>query len=636
MPRPIDFAIVLHFHQPVGNFDKVFHRAYENCYIKFLEVLQKYPQIKMTLHFSGSLLIWIEKNHPEFLEIINKLTRAGQIEIISGGFYEPILSAISEEDAIGQVKMLNDYIDKKFQYKARGLWISERVWEPQMASILIKAKIDHVILDDTHFMRAGLDKSQTYGYYITKKGTKFIAFFGSDKPLRYYIPFKEPEKSIEYIKRVSRKNKNAFFLYADDAEKFGEWPNTYKLVHEDGWLKRFFKLLIDNGSWLKTITLKEAMKAHAPLGNIHIPAGSYEEMLEWSSGSWKNFFNKYPESNQMHKKMMLISKRLKALRKKHKTKQYNILLDMATDYLYKGQSSCAYWHGLFGGLYLFNLRGAIYENLIKAQAILDKIEYESDDIKIIDYNLDNFKEIIYSNQHIVVYFSPHRGGSIIELDYKPRAANLTNTISRKKEAYHKRIEKTKITYDLYSKNCLIDHVMPAATTHEKFRKGKFKNIDDFINKDYSYKVINSKSEKKVVLKARSKNLIISKSINLKTDTAGLTAEYNLKNISARNLNFILGVEFNIIMPDGVPPQGLDSAKELDNVSTFNIKAQHADMSLDFELTQSSRIWTYSINTVSRSEKEFKYNYQGTTILFNWPVKLPPKDSKNFSIKLRIS
>jgi len=105
-------ALAMHFHQPVGNFDFVFERAYSNAYLPFIKTVLKYPEIKVNLHYSGSLLEWIEKNHCEFFDLLNVLVERNQAELLTGGFYEPVLTAIPERDALGQVEMLTDYIKK--------------------------------------------------------------------------------------------------------------------------------------------------------------------------------------------------------------------------------------------------------------------------------------------------------------------------------------------------------------------------------------------------------------------------------------------------------------------------------------------------------------------------------------------
>ena len=49
--KKINFAMALHFHQPVDNFDSVFKEAYEKSYKPFIDVLENFPAIKVTLHY---------------------------------------------------------------------------------------------------------------------------------------------------------------------------------------------------------------------------------------------------------------------------------------------------------------------------------------------------------------------------------------------------------------------------------------------------------------------------------------------------------------------------------------------------------------------------------------------------------
>src|ERR1044072_5704898 len=89
-------------------------------------------------------------------------------------------------------------------------------------------------------------------------------------------------------------------------------------------------------------------------------------------GIWRNFLMKYPESNAMYKKMLRVSSKVHAGKKN----------EAALDHLWAGQCNCAYWHGVFGGLYLPVLRQAIYRNLIEAERILDEDKNGSSSGKI--------------------------------------------------------------------------------------------------------------------------------------------------------------------------------------------------------------------------------------------------------------
>ena len=54
--RTINLALVLHNHQPVGNFDHVFEKAVRTAYGPFLDEFDRFPDMRVTLHFSGCLL----------------------------------------------------------------------------------------------------------------------------------------------------------------------------------------------------------------------------------------------------------------------------------------------------------------------------------------------------------------------------------------------------------------------------------------------------------------------------------------------------------------------------------------------------------------------------------------------------
>mgnify|MGYP001572065226 CR=1 FL=1 len=90
------FLFCIHNHQPVGNFDHVLEEAYEKSYWPFLQLISRYPSVKMSLHNSGYLIDWLIENHPEYIELLRMMVNRKQVEIMGGGYYEPILPMIPE------------------------------------------------------------------------------------------------------------------------------------------------------------------------------------------------------------------------------------------------------------------------------------------------------------------------------------------------------------------------------------------------------------------------------------------------------------------------------------------------------------------------------------------------------------
>jgi len=348
--KKINFLFGVHCHQPVGNFGHVFQESFDRCYSPFIDILLKHPGVRCALHFSGPLLEWIEENKKNYFKKITTLINRNQVELLSGGFYEPIITVIPEKDAVDQIKFMTGYIKDHFKKSPRGMWLAERVWEPTLPSILNKTDIDYSVLDESHFIHAGLTQKDMFGYYNTEDRGKSLKLFPIDKKLRYLVPFNSPESTIDYLREISSTDHSKAVTLADDGEKFGVWPNTYKWVFEEGYLDKLFTLLEENSDWINMPTFSEYIEKYPAVDNIYLPTSSYEEMMEWAlpaktivgyenalkiieekncteeikpflrGGFWRNFLAKYREVNDMHKKMLRLSKKLWALSDESKKK----------------------------------------------------------------------------------------------------------------------------------------------------------------------------------------------------------------------------------------------------------------------------------------------------------------------------
>ena len=398
-------ALVIHNHQPIGNFDNIFEQAYQDSYKPFLDLLAEFPSLAITLHNSGSLLEWLVEHRPEYLDQIRELADRGQIEIIGGPFYEPILASIPQRDRIGQIQQYSKYLENLFGQPVRGMWVPERVWEQSFARDIVDAGIEYTVLDDAHFRSAGHTPDELTSYFLTEDEGRLLQIFPVSEPLRYAIPFDDVHKSIEILHEQFERNPSSVAVFGDDGEKFGTWPGTKEAVFEEGWLRNFFQLLEDSGEWLKVATMAECVENLMPAGRTYLPDSSYREMTEWvlpadrqkvllslrkdkekndpdwpelsnfvRGGCWRNFRNKYPEANEMYARMLGISERLEKLTNADSGREYADQLSEARTALYRGQCNCSYWHGAFGGLYLPHLRHAVYTQLIAADTILEKVD----------------------------------------------------------------------------------------------------------------------------------------------------------------------------------------------------------------------------------------------------------------------
>jgi len=465
--RSINLIFGCHSHQPVGNFDFVFEESYQKSYLPFIEVLERFPGVHVTLHYTGPLLDWFLREQPGYLARLRALVASGQVEIMGGGYYEPLLCAIPERDAIAQIARMQQFCTEHLGARPRGMWLTERVWEPQMARTLARAGVEYTALDDTHFLCSGVLPEALFGYHMTEDEGETLKVFPILEKLRYLIPFAPVAETIEFLREHATEDGTRCAVFHDDGEKFGVWPHTYHSVYEEGWLEDFFTALTENADWLRTKTYAEYLATARPAGRSYITCASYFEMMEWAlptglqrklhaaqreakgdpekydrygqflrGGFWRGFLAKYAESNNIQKRMLRVSKRVERLRAAHAA---DPVFKEGERLLHEGQCNCAYWHGAFGGVYLNHLRTTLYERLIAADVALDKVEHAVAGalrVESTDFDGDGNPEIVAEDATAAYFFSPTDGGTLFELDFKPRPFNFLNTLARREEPYH--------------------------------------------------------------------------------------------------------------------------------------------------------------------------------------------------------
>ncbi|MGC8633347.1 MAG: alpha-amylase/4-alpha-glucanotransferase domain-containing protein [Candidatus Limnocylindrales bacterium] len=395
MSGRIALALAIHNHQPVGNFGWVFEDVFQKAYQPLLGALERHPGVRLSLHYTGPLIEWVGAAHPEFISRLGALVARDQVEVLGGGYYEPVLVSLPERDRRGQLLRMADGVERLFGRRPRGAWLAERVWEPQLPSVLADAGYEWTILDDNHFRAAAIAEDEMWGAYVTEDQGRLLRVFGTEQGLRYRIPFGAPEDVIAHLRDHATDDGRRLGFMGDDGEKFGAWPGTYEHCWGRGrWIDRFFDLLEENTDWLATVTPSAWLDREPPVGRVYVPTASYIEMGEWAlppdqstvftalvkrafeedlpekrylhGGFWRNFQARYREINDLHKQMLRVSAKVAGMPPGPER-------EAALDHLYRGQSNDCYWHGLFGGIYIVHMRLATCAHLIAAEDLADRV-----------------------------------------------------------------------------------------------------------------------------------------------------------------------------------------------------------------------------------------------------------------------
>ena len=704
MSTSIRLCLVLHNHQPIGNFDHVFEAAYRESYLPFLDVFESYDALSVSLAHQRAA-------HGVAGRASSGVPGAAPIAGFPRPrrdhwwrFYEPILTMIPSRDRLGQIKTYSEWLERRLGGAVRGMWIPERVWEQSLTSDVSRAGIRYTVLDDFHFRNAGLSEERLHGYYVTEDDGRTLSIFPGSERLRYLIPFRDPHETVEYLRGVAAQHPQAVAVFGDDGEKFGTWPGTHKHCYQDGWLRRFFDALNANRDWLKTTTLAEAIERVPPLGKIYLPDCSYREMTEWAlpvtqqlaydsavhelehdqrwprikpfvrGGFWRNFKVKYPEANEMYSRMMMVSQRLDQAQRDGVVGEH---LDWARRELYRGQCNCSYWHGAFGGIYLPHLRNAVYNHLIAADNLLDKASSNGHrnghvEATVDDYNFDARQEICLMNDKLVALLAPAAGGQIYELDVRSICHNALATLSRRPEAYHRKVLAGPsasgdncasihdrvvfkqagldrlLRYDRYPRKSLVDHFydnglqLPALVSGDAMERG------DFADGLYDAKLRKSADRIQVQL-AKLGNawgipFTITKGVTLESGSSVLEIAYRMEGLP-RDAELHFGVEFNF---SGMPPgaedryfQAADGSRlghlgtelDLEDATALALIDEWLGLDVRLELGRPSGIWAYPVGTVSQSESGIELVHQSVTVQPHWLVR--PDAEGRWTVTMRL-
>jgi len=457
MSQTVSLLFGVHAHQPVGNFPEVMQDAHQRCYKPFLETVHRYPEFHFALHASGWLLEWLYTHHPEDMALLTEMAARGQVEFFGAGDMEPVLAVIPYRDRMSQLAAMSDRIEQIFGQRPRGAWLTERVWEATVVPALADSGIEYVMVDDYHFLCAGAERERLNGYHTTEEDGRRLDLFPISEALRYRLPFSPASDAVACIEAQADETTHAAAIYFDDIEKFGIWPETHAWVYEQGWLQNFIEGVL-NSSTIKSAHFRDYHAASPTRGVVYLPTVSYSEMGEWTlpapaarryaelvraaqhegvlerdrpfirGGIWKNFLTRYPEANWMHKRMLGLSARLASLPAEQ------IRQDLV-ELLHQAQANDAYWHGLFGGIYLPHLRRAVWHALISLERRLDALQSRPAQFSG-DIDMDGIDEVFLSSLSLQAVLRPDKDAALIELSSYPLAQNFADTLRRYEEHYH--------------------------------------------------------------------------------------------------------------------------------------------------------------------------------------------------------
>ncbi|MFQ3621383.1 MAG: hypothetical protein SNJ78_10635 [Spirochaetales bacterium] len=508
---------------PLGIPEKLQEERYQHFIKPFLSTLYLYPEVRTVLYYSGVLLQWLERKHPEFLDVLEEMISRKQVELLGGAYYDPILTILPRSDALGQIEQMTTYIRKKFGKRPRGLFLPELEWEPWLPSTLRTCGMEYTFLGEFHFNATGV--TNRYLPYLTEDQGKAILVFPLFEDLSPMFHGVAPQQVLQAFLAHHSTEEDRVITLLLPAESFNPaWENIYKEIRNSSRIQ-----LTQPTRYLRQGPIGD--KTYFPCGSneermVHaLPKDRAQKYLElkeklgakqkyflFGAGFFRQFLTRFSECNLLYAKMQYVHLLVNGIKGDKYRK------NSAKEELWKGQFGKAYSSAHLEGGYTFI--ATAYRSLITAERITREKGVFIPSVVVLDFDLDGREEFLYQGQEINAYIHV-RGGRIFELDTLKRPWN----------------------YFKVPQGGFFDYIFSNSAKSENFIDTPYRVVK--CDKERSELVLEQKGT--IIQKKEEIGIRIVKKFIFKGSTINLY--YSISNNSGIPVSFTFGVGLSLSFPD---------------------------------------------------------------------------------------
>lgn len=405
---------------PYSASNALYEQEYQGAWRPFLSGLYKFPSIKSIIHFSGTIFSWLEENHPEYMYLLTEMVRRGQIELLGGGFYNPLAPLISTQDMTGQVEALSAFIRKTFGKRPSGAWLYEYAWTPSLPAILQNSKIQYSFLPAQCYMEMYAAPPFSPSFFASEDHRKTVCLFPVFESRTGEGGFEPYEKTLIRLQQAYPQY-NTYLIMADGYEIADTWEDS-GLESPDVLFERTFAWFQKNCLEYDTITAAQLNKTVKSTKTLYVSQCYSERYRGYCENTISRVSTTRPEYIQLSKQSVLDHPLVFALYQK-----LNFVSAMtglfrgdksrkkaSIDDIWRAQSGDLYWVGPSGGILLPEARLAAYASLIDAEKMIRQNRFHHY-LSFDDINFDGVKEALFQSSAYTCYLQSDTA-SVSELD----------------------------------------------------------------------------------------------------------------------------------------------------------------------------------------------------------------------------
>lgn len=180
---------------PFGSSPEEYEALLSSQLKPLLTTVYQNPGYKLLFHLSASEYEYYEANHPEINMLICDLCRKGQMEILSSGYYDVVLSLLPAHERSAHVEKMTTYIRKRFSKKPKGLWCYNQIFTPSLVPMMSISGLDYILISTYNQMVNG--QLMTKPFYMDEMGKTSLVIPFDDRFSRETFDFSKGSSSLE-------------------------------------------------------------------------------------------------------------------------------------------------------------------------------------------------------------------------------------------------------------------------------------------------------------------------------------------------------------------------------------------------------------------------------------------------------
>jgi len=628
--------------QPDGLGSEEYEKEYQSFLKPFLRTLYNFEEIPMTFYFSGSLLEWLEARHPEVTMILNEMVKRKQVELLGGGFFDPILPVIPNSDRSGQIEALTTLLRKRFGKRPRGGWLTEMVWEPSVPMSLKNSGLDYVFLDDTYLKVAGLRGEELSFPCLTEDQGKTIRIFPINVELRQSFLDADPDQSYAQLlatkKRLdkSSRTEDPVITVFIDKNNLSIGRDSVEAWESHPWWDRFFTHLLEDRENFQPLLPSQQNKTGMGGKKIYFPC-LLPSRLEDRQGrdarraSFRSYLTEFSEIDLYYSKMIYISGMVNLMKGDRSRKK------SARTELWRAQGNRMYWYPPDEARHYRSLRRWGWEAVLEAEKLTREKGIFQPSLMKTDFDMDGRDEYLFQGNHLNCYVHC-LGASLFELDYLDKSWNYQDTL-----CHWMRPE--------YTRNSLVDSFLFSVPSQD-MASGNPDISHSLETLEFS-DIVLDKEKKRVVFECETavpddegklRPIKFSKTYQFFAD--GLEVLYDITNLQDKDFSFkfVTSMSFNFFSDErqkltvNYVSRGKDRILEekqglCRDVKAVNFLDCHLKTRMDLE---SSKNFELSMKRlVIEDALDGTSYYQGTGMNFSWKKRVGPLKTWSVSLSLKL-